>query len=58
MVDGAANELYQYSNADPPIFMPDLITGDFDSAKPNVLQFYKEKVGGIGVVRNDGMNTR
>lgn len=40
MVDGAANELHDLL----PELRPDLVTGDFDSILPNVLQFYKDKV--------------
>lgn len=40
VVDGAANELHDLL----PELVPDLITGDFDSILPNVLQYYRDKV--------------
>ncbi|KAJ8307294.1 hypothetical protein KUTeg_015378 [Tegillarca granosa] len=43
IVDGATNELYTCTSGNLD-FIPDLITGDFDSAKPELLNFYKEKV--------------
>ena len=43
-VDGAVNILYTCPHLDHDIFIPDLITGDFDSALPQVIQHYKEKV--------------
>ncbi|KAJ8307014.1 hypothetical protein KUTeg_015098 [Tegillarca granosa] len=43
IVDGATNELYRCTSGNLD-FIPDLITGDFDSAKPELLNFYKEKV--------------
>ena len=43
-VDGGTNELYNNTGEEREMFMPDLITGDFDSIYPHVLQYYKEKV--------------
>ncbi|KAK6182495.1 hypothetical protein SNE40_010173 [Patella caerulea] len=42
-VDGATNRIYDYFGEDKTKFIPDLITGDFDSARPEVLEFYKNK---------------
>ncbi|PIK50419.1 putative thiamine pyrophosphokinase 1 [Apostichopus japonicus] len=42
--DGASNHLHEIMmNKSNSNFVPDLLTGDFDSAKPEVLQFMKEK---------------
>ena len=43
-VDGGTNHLYNVSKDDPDAFLPDLITGDFDSIQDSVKQFYLEKV--------------
>lgn len=46
--DGAANRLHDLSDHEDPKntcdFIPNIITGDFDSAKPEILEFYKKKV--------------
>lgn len=40
-VDGGANQVY--ASGDPSSYIPDLISGDFDSIKAEVLDYYKEK---------------
>ncbi|XP_053373911.1 thiamin pyrophosphokinase 1-like [Mercenaria mercenaria] len=47
-VDGGTNELYDNMAEQRGKYLPNLITGDFDSARPEVLQFYKEK--GVEIV--------
>ena len=42
-VDGAVNRLYNTPYWDRDEFIPHLVTGDFDSARPEILQFYKDK---------------
>lgn len=42
-VDGGTNELYNNTEDERDKYIPHLITGDFDSVQPNVLQYYKEK---------------
>lgn len=42
--DGGTNELYDNTADDRDNYLPDLISGDFDSVRDEVLQFYKEKV--------------
>ncbi len=44
MVDGAVNELHKYNETLDKPLIPDLISGDFDSVQPDLLQHYKEKV--------------
>lgn len=41
-VDGASNNLYSLIQKQQ-LFFPDAITGDFDSAKKDVLEFFKKK---------------
>ena len=43
-VDGAANILYNTPALDHESYIPDIITGDFDSVLPPILEHYKEKV--------------
>ena len=43
-VDGGTNELYSNTGEEREKYMPNVITGDFDSVHPHVLQYYKEKV--------------
>lgn len=48
VVDGGGNQLYslmeQYKTADKENFwIPNVISGDFDSVKPDVLEFYRQK---------------
>lgn len=43
-VDGATNYLYNKPGPEREQFIPDLISGDFDSVDEQVLQFYREKV--------------
>ncbi|XP_060597490.1 thiamin pyrophosphokinase 1-like [Ruditapes philippinarum] len=42
-VDGGTNELYDTLGEQRGEHVPDIITGDFDSARADVLQFYKDK---------------
>lgn len=52
-VDGAINELYKCTSGSTD-YIPDLITGDFDSAKPEFLKLYKEK--GSSVIKTPDQN--
>ncbi|CAI9719480.1 thiamin pyrophosphokinase 1-like [Octopus vulgaris] len=40
-VDGAANEVYSHLSKED--FLPDIITGDFDSIRPEVKEHYQQK---------------
>ncbi|XP_069138401.1 thiamine pyrophosphokinase 1-like isoform X1 [Argopecten irradians] len=42
-VDGGTNVLYDSVMAERDLYIPDLISGDFDSIKAEVAQFYKTK---------------
>ncbi|XP_055936598.1 thiamin pyrophosphokinase 1-like isoform X2 [Argiope bruennichi] len=52
-VDGGANQLKELCDDEFPL-IPDLICGDFDSATPDVLEFYKSKVSSIIAVARNG----
>lgn len=43
-VDGATNHLYTKLGTNSGMFVPDLISGDFDSVFKEVLEYYKNKV--------------
>ncbi|OWF46943.1 thiamin pyrophosphokinase 1-like isoform X2 [Mizuhopecten yessoensis] len=47
-VDGGTNVLYDSVKADRDLYIPDLISGDFDSIRPEVSEFYKSK--GVEIV--------
>ena len=46
VVDGGVNELHKYNQTieSKDKLIPDLISGDFDSINPDLLQHYREKV--------------
>ena len=44
-VDGGTNHLYNTFVNDRELYVPDLITGDFDSIRCKVKKYYEEKVG-------------
>ncbi|KAI8493547.1 cAMP-dependent protein kinase subunit [Branchiostoma belcheri] len=43
VTDGGVNRLYDATRNNPESWIPDLITGDFDSASSENLQYYKDK---------------
>ena len=53
-VDGAINLLYDSSCLNRKDFIPKLITGDFDSARPDVLEFYRQE--GSSVISTPDQN--
>ncbi|KAM4688777.1 thiamine pyrophosphokinase 1 isoform 2-T2 [Discoglossus pictus] len=48
--DGGANSLYRITDGVHCKFIPDYISGDFDSIQPDVMAFYKEKVDAVVVL--------
>ena len=52
VVDGAVNELHKYNQTieSKDMLIPDLISGDFDSINPDLLQHYREKVIKLGKI--------
>ncbi|GAB1600357.1 thiamin pyrophosphokinase 1-like [Argonauta hians] len=51
-VDGAANEVY--NNLSKEDYIPDIITGDFDSIKPEVKEYYQ--LNGVDVIETPDQN--
>ena len=49
VVDGGINELYNCPDLVTDQFIPDFISGDFDSAKPEVLEYYRKKVSHVSI---------
>ena len=54
VVDGASNELYKCSDLPREQFLPDIISGDFDSAEAKVLDYYKDK--GVTIIPTPDQN--
>lgn len=53
-VDGAVNVLYNCHELNPAKYIPHLVTGDFDSAQPAILQHFKDK--GSEVIKTPDQN--
>lgn len=53
-VDGAANRIFDAQSQELKLSIPNLITGDFDSARSDVLDFYKEK--GVEIIETPDQN--
>lgn len=54
VIDGAINELFNCPDLARDQFMPDFISGDFDSAKPEVLEYYRKK--GVEIIPTPDQN--
>jgi hypothetical protein len=47
VTDGGANRLYECVANKADKYIPDIITGDFDSVSENVLDFYRQNVSAL-----------
>ncbi|XP_074653116.1 thiamine pyrophosphokinase 1-like [Tubulanus polymorphus] len=54
VTDGGINQLFEAVGNDLDSYLPDLISGDFDSASPKILDIYREK--GVEVVQTPDQN--
>jgi thiamine pyrophosphokinase len=54
VVDGASNVLYKCLDMPRDEFLPHVISGDFDSAEPNVLEYYRSK--GVEIIPTPEQN--
>lgn len=53
-VDGGTNELYDHLSKNDESYIPDLISGDFDSMRPGVKEFFENK--GVEIVSTPDQN--
>lgn len=52
--DGGANQVYRIVGENPEKYIPDYISGDFDSINPDVMNFYRAK--GVEVISTPDQN--